>query len=284
MTWLLIDGNNLAWRSHYTLGQMTHKKRPVGVLYGVLRDIVFLQKHLHTEHTVVCFDHGKNKRLDIYPQYRKHRKPKTPEEKKARKSVGEQLLTLKTEILPRLGLKNVLFQEGYEADDVIASVCQNHENIIIASNDKDLYQLLREDVMIWNYKQWVTEDHFKNEYNVDPSLWPYVKSIAGCVSDNVKGIRGVGEITALKHLKGTLSTNCQTFKNITSLKGIALRDKNWELVRLPFSGCGTFNLIEDEIDTEQWDDVCKEFDFETLLGAATPRLRGRTLELHRSKT
>ncbi len=284
MTWLLIDGNNVAWKSHYTLGQMTHKKRPVGVLYGVLRDIVFLQKHLHTEHTVVCFDHGKNKRLDIYPQYRKHRKPKTPEEKKARKSVGEQLLALKTEILPRLGLKNVLFKEGYEADDVIASVCQNHENLIIASNDKDLYQLLREDVMIWNHKHWITKDHFINEYNVDPLLWPYVKAIAGCISDNVKGIRGVGEITALKHIKGSLGANTQTFKNITSLQGVALRDKNWELVRLPFSGCGSFRLIKDEIDTEQWDSICKEFGFESLMGAATPRERGRVLELSRSKT
>ncbi len=284
MTWLLIDGNNLAWRSHYTLGQMTHKKRSVGVLYGVLRDIVFLQKHLHTDHTAICFDHGKNKRLEIYPQYRKHRKPKTPEEKKARKSVGDQLLTLKTDILPRLGLKNVLFQEGYEADDVIASVCQNHENLIIASNDKDLYQLLREDVMVWNYKHLISKDHFKREYTINPGNWPTIKAITGCVSDNVKGIRGVGEITALKYLLVQLSPNSKTFKNIESPEGLKLRAKNLTLVKLPFPGCGPFNLVEDEIDLEQWNDVCKEYGFESLMGAVTPRERGRVLELSRSKT
>ncbi len=283
MTWLLIDGNNLAWRSHYTLGQMTHKKQSVGVLYGVLRDIVFLKKHLRTDHVAVCFDHGINKRSELYPQYRRHRKPKTSEEKKARVAVGEQLLDLKAEILPRLGLKNVLFYEGYEADDVIASLCQNHENLIIASNDKDLYQLLREDVMIWNYKQWITEDHFRNEYNVDPSLWPYVKAIAGCVSDNVKGIRGIGEITALKYVKGSLGANTQTFKAIMSSGGQSAIDRNLKLVKLPFSGCGRFRLVEEEIDSEQWDDVCGKYGFESLIGAAAPRARGHTLELHRGR-
>ncbi len=283
MTWLLIDGNNLAWRSHYTLGEMRYGKEQVGVIYGVLRDIVFLQKNLHVDHVAVCFDHGKNKRLEIYPQYRKHRKPKTPAEKKARAAVGDQLLALRTEILPRLGLKNVLFQEGYEADDVIASVCQNHENIIIASNDKDLYQLLREDVMVWNYKHWVTEDHFRNEYNVDPSLWPYVKAIAGCVSDNVKGIRGVGEITALKHVKGSLGANTQTFKAIMSFGGQSAIDKNLKLVKLPFPGCDSFNLIKDEINSLAWDNVCDEYGFESLIGAAAPRARGHTLELHQGR-
>ena len=106
MTWLLIDGNNLAWRSHYILGQMTHKGRSLGVLYGVLRDINFLQKHLRTDHVAVCFDHGTNKRLELYPQYRKHRAPKTALEKKGRKQVGEQILALRTQILPNLRLKN----------------------------------------------------------------------------------------------------------------------------------------------------------------------------------
>ena len=284
MTWLLIDGNNLAWRSHYTLGQMTYKDRPVGVLYGVLRDINFLQKHLRTDHVAVCFDHGINKRLELYPQYRKHRASKTALEKKGRKEVGEQILTLRTEILPYLGLKNVLFQDGYEADDVIASVCENHEDLVIVSNDHDLYQLLRDGVEIWNYKRWYSEDDFKREYGIDPNLWPYIKAISGCVSDNVKGIKGVGDITALKHVKGLLSPNCQATKNIIGAKGLALRDKNFRVVKLPFPGCGPFHLIEDKIDSKCWDDVCSEFGFETLLGAANPRARGRTLDVYRSKT
>ena len=119
----------------------------------------------------------------------------------------DQFKQLRKRILPRIGFNNNHLQTGYEADDLIAKyVKDNAEELVIASADNDLLQLLYfADFLNLSKNKLITSKSFFSEYGILPAQWGMVKQIAGCSSDNVKGIQGVGEITAIKYLKGELS-------------------------------------------------------------------------------
>jgi hypothetical protein len=108
--------------------------------------------------------------------------------------------------------------------------------LFVVSSDKDLWQLISERVSCWNpqTKKLISLRGFKKIYGIEPDDWIRVKSIAGCATDDIPGIVGVGEATAAKYLRGTLKKDSLAFGRIEAADDMIC--KNRVLVRLPFPG------------------------------------------------
>ena len=286
MEWLLIDVSNLGWRAAYTTGDLDN-----GVLYGILRQIPLLQDRFQTTRMAFCFDQGRPKRADLLPGYKA--KKHDPDREQLRTEVRRQLHHLRERILPRLGYRNVFGLDGYEADDVIAALTvqlgkDDANESVIVSSDADFWQLITQQCKCYNpvKKETTDAELFRRLTGLYwPLDWISVKALAGCVSDSIRGIEGVGEATAIKYLKGELKRDSAAVKKIEKSK--ALIQRNIDLVRLPFDAkCGPFELVDDEISIKEWKALCKELNMPSLADqpprggkrSTGPRHGGRTVE------
>lgn len=240
--YLVIDTPNLCYRAMYTTGGLSHEGQATGVVFGVLRDVQHLTRKFATDKVIFCFDHGKGLREQLVSTYKQARRDKEktldPEKAKAKRQMREQIQLLKTEYLAELGFQNVWYRDGYEADDLIATwtrfAMEDDEKAVIVSGDRDLFQLLRRNVTQYDpiQKKLFTHTWFEETYDIGPRDWRMVKAIAGCVSDSVDGVDGVGEKTAIKYMQGKLARHTSSYKKI-----VAAEDQiklNLKLVRLPF--------------------------------------------------
>lgn len=271
-TTLLIDVSNMAHRAFHTTGGLTHDGDATGVLYGVFRDVIEFRELFNAERIAFCFDGGWDKRIEVFPQYKSNRTARRHNmdegELEFRRDLRRQVYQLRSRLLNEAGFRNVLWQEGYEADDVIASVCGSHwYDFVIVSTDQDLFQCLSGDRVIqWNpiTKRATTQASFEAEYNICPPMWAHVKSIAGCSGDGVPGVKGVGEKTAAKWLGGKLNPKSKAHHSIVVNEKLIRR--NLELVRLPFPGCGPFDLSDDDVTKRSWDHVMNSLGMKSLIG------------------
>ena len=210
--WLVLDMDLLCHRAFHTTGELEFRGNKTGIVYGVLREILNLQERFSTNKIVFAWDLGDPLRREIYPAYKLNRQHFNldPQDGENRRQMRKQMLALRTEYLHGIGYRNIFFQEGHEADDVIASIVLNSlqpkEKAIIVSADQDLYQLLNHRVFIWNpvRKVLIDEANFSAFHGIEPARWHCVKAMAGCSSDNVKGIMGIGEVLAARFLQGQL--------------------------------------------------------------------------------
>ncbi len=172
---------------------------------------------------IVAFDKGKTFRHEKCASYKSGRM-ETPDELKNQFPVAKELLTA-------MGIKYYEC-DNYEADDIIgtfAKFCEDDPNFVgtIISSDKDLLQLIGHDVDIKLLKQKdyirYNEDSFKEAYGIEPKRVVDLKALMGDASDNIKGVKGIGEKTALKLLTeyGNLDN---IYANIDSIKG-SIHDK-----------------------------------------------------------
>jgi 5'-3' exonuclease len=170
------------------------------------------------------------------------------EEKKLMSEFFSQFDELREEILPRIGLVNNYLVTGFEGDDLIASICKNNSGVfVIVTSDEDMYQLLDDRIHIYDLrkKQDYTTDNFLTDYNIPVSEWVYVKATAGCITDNVKGIEGVGEKTVIKYINKELKETTKAYQAIKN--GMATIDRNYQLVILPLAGTPIIKLKEQKI-------------------------------------
>lgn len=254
--WILFDCDYLAHRAYYSMPRLEFEGMGTSVTFGFLSEVI-RQQNLHASGKVAfCFDKGKSLRKEIYGGYKDHSQLDEFEWKK-KKELHKQIHFLRDEYLIEIGYKNVFCQDGYEADDMIASICENlrpDERAVIVSADADLLQLLREDqIEIWNLskKKMITESAFYEEWGIEPSMWSEVKAIAGCVSDKVKGVKGVGEKKAAAFLRNEIKPGSIAGQNIVN--GSSTIERNRKLVRLPFKGTRHIvDLQEDKISRGQW--------------------------------
>ncbi len=279
-TWLVIDISALAYRALYTLGDLSFEGVSTGVTYGIFNSLMNLIDVHNTRNVVWAFDRGYDKRTELCPTYKQTRhKEEKPEITEARRSLRKQLYKLRTEYLPGVGYKNIFFQDGYEADDVIASVCQNldrGDTAVIVSSDEDLFQLLSPTVSMWLPKsKMVTQASFVEEWGIDPFMWADVKALAGCTSDNVQGIRGIGDKKACLYLRGKLKPDSKAFQLIA--ENGEVWKKNLPLVRLPFPGIEVFKAQEDLVDEEKWESLLESLGFKSLRGRSRGRERRERL-------
>lgn len=259
---LVLDANYLCHRAFHTpgRGKLAFKDRPTGVVYGFLQDLKNLLRDFQTKEVVFCWDMGKPLRAEIFPAYKANRVHNS--------AVIEQAELLQHEIIPRLGFSNNFAKAGYEADDVIAAVVRQGEadngvTDVIVSADQDLWQLLMKDnTECWNpqQKRMMTEPLFTEKYKIGPEWWPEVKAVAGCVSDNIKGVPGIGQVTALKYFQNTRSVSTRACKKIEEYEWRS----NLKLTKLPLDGIGTPNLKDDEFDPEAWAALCHEYGMRSL--------------------
>lgn len=281
MQTLLIDSNYLCYRSFFTTGSMKSGGLPTGVIYGFLRDMVTLQDRFSTNNLIFCFDHGRGLREKAFPFYKAKRREKQKQDIAKTleyEELREQICELKEQILPELGITAICYTDGYEADDVIASFVFNnldHANdLVIVSGDKDLYQLLLPGVTMFNPRGEVTMNRkrFKKEYGIPPCDWPEVKAIAGCVSDDIPGIKGVGEKTALKYMQWELNEKLASYKKIRESR--ELIERNLKLIKLPYEGCPVFKIPTRPMETinqKLWKQVMDRFDIKSLRSPRSQR-------------
>jgi len=221
---LLIDGSNLMFRAYYATaysGNLMQNSRGeyTNAVFGMANMLNLILKE-EFSHILVAFDKGKSTyRHKEYEAYKAGRKP-MPDE------FREQLPLIK-EITERLGIFTYE-TEALEADDIIGILTKKYyddfDDIEIISNDKDLYQLLNHKVNMRISKRGLepekifTEKTLDEELGIKPKQVPDLKGLMGDASDNLPGIPGVGEKTALKLIKeyGDIET---LLKNVNELKG-----------------------------------------------------------------
>jgi 5'-3' exonuclease len=276
-THLLIDSNFLAYRSYHAMGELSFGAIKTGVIYGFLKEVIGLQDRFGTDCVVFCFDLGNPKRKEIMPCYKQKRhalREMTEEARESRLFMRAQVDKLREEYLPRIGYKNIHAQWGYEADDVIASVCTTlpeGDDAIIVSADGDLYQLLSERVSIFQPKmfkrdaRFITLQSFKKQHGIHPKHWARVKALAGCVSDEIPGVEGVGEKTALKFLRGELKKGSVARLAIRKAFDAGAVALNLRVVGLPYVGTQVFKLQKDELSHEGWQEVCASLGLRSLV-------------------
>ena len=202
---ILVDGNNLVFRSYYATAyngnfMKNSKGFPTNALFGFANMINKIVLEEKPTYMIVAFDKGKTFRHAKYPEYKAGRS-ETPEELKVQMPLAKELLT-------HMGIK--YFEcDNYEADDIIgtfAAYCDHDPNFIgtIISSDRDLLQLISPDVDIKLLKQKdyirYNEETFKEAYGIDPINIIDLKALMGDSSDNIPGVAGIGEKTALKLL------------------------------------------------------------------------------------
>lgn len=203
---LLVDGNNLLFRSYYATAytgniMKNSKGFPTNALYGFLGMINKIITEEKPEYMMVAFDIGKNFRLEKYQDYKAGRN-KTPDELK------QQMPYART-LLQAMGIKYYEL-EPYEADDIIGTFAKmvnddpNFDGTIVSS-DKDLIQLIGNDldIKLLKQKDYVryNEESFYNEWHIKPINIIDYKAIAGDSSDNIPGVKGIGDKGALSLLE-----------------------------------------------------------------------------------
>ncbi len=281
-TILIIDVSHLCYRALYSTADLSHDGVRTGVVYGTLREIMELRITFNADITAFCFDSQHSKRKEIFPEYKSNRRkateitnngePTVPltEEEKAWLEMHRQMLALRLKYLSWAGFKNLMIKQGYEADDLAASIVQNSikddDTVFLVTGDKDYYQLLRHNVIMYDsiHRKRTTLQSFTKEHKFTPDKWPEYQSICGCSTDTVPGIPGVGPVNAALYCRiGGDKMPARMHLAIDSRKGREIRARNLKLVKLPFEGCPKFELKPDTFDLKGWRKVCDE------LGAAT---------------
>ncbi|HIS90061.1 MAG TPA: DNA polymerase I [Candidatus Faecisoma merdavium] len=220
---ILVDGNNLLFRSYYATAyngnfMKNSKGFPTNALFGFANMMHKIIDEENPTYIMVAFDKGKTFRHDKYDFYKQGR-IETPNELKLQFPKAKELLNA-------MGIKYYEI-DNYEADDIIgtfAEYCNKDPNFIgtIISSDKDLLQLISNDIDIKLLKQKdylrYNEDTFSKEYGIKPINIIDLKALMGDASDNIPGVKGIGEKTALKLLQ-EYKTLDGIYENIDKIKG-----------------------------------------------------------------
>jgi DNA polymerase-1 len=195
---LLVDGHHLAYRTFHALkGLTTSRGEPVQAVYGFAKSLLKALKE-DGDSVIVVFDaKAPSFRHEAYEGYKAGRAP-TPED------FPRQLALIK-ELVDLLGLAR-LEVPGYEADDVLASLAKKAEKegyeVRILTADKDLYQLLSDRIHVLHPEGYlITPAWLWEKYGLRPDQWADYRALTGDESDNLPGVKGIGEKTARKLLE-----------------------------------------------------------------------------------
>lgn len=215
---IIIDGNSLANRAFYAMPYLTNrKKQPSGAVFGFANIVTKLIAEQRPDFFAVAFDHArKTFRNEIYAEYKGTRKETAPD-------LIFQFGIIK-EMLNDMGIKTFEVS-GIEADDIIGTISKlsGIQNILV-TGDRDLLQLISPSTQVWLTRKGVTEvDVFdevalQEKYGLKPSGIIDLKALMGDTSDNIPGIAGVGEKTALSLLEKYESLD-GVFENVENVTG-----------------------------------------------------------------
>ena len=224
---ILLDGNSLSYRAFYAMPALQNKSGLyTNSVYGFTLMLERMLEDIKPKYALVAFDKGKQTfRHKTYKDY-KGTRDKTPSE------LVEQFGYVR-ELLDSYGIK---YEEhfDYEADDIIGSYAKLAEKagleVIIISGDKDLTQLASDNITIYYTRRGVTEvDHYTPEfinekYGLSPEQIIDMKGLMGDKSDNIPGVAGIGEKTAIK-LLAEYKTVENVLDNIDNISGKKLKER-----------------------------------------------------------
>jgi DNA polymerase I len=214
----LIDAYGLCYRAFYAVRGLSNSKgQPTNAVFGFINILRKLLTDLKPTHVAACFDVGKKtKRHEKFADYKVQRQA-MPDDLVSQIKLIHELL--KSYNIPVLQL------EGYEADDVMATLAFKYASkdtdVVIVTEDKDMGQLVdRGPVKVYSARQGkvLHQADIEEKFGVRPDQIVDYIALAGDTSDNIPGVAGVGEVTACKLLKefGTLEN---IYKNIDNIKG-----------------------------------------------------------------
>ncbi|MFZ9668759.1 MAG: DNA polymerase I [Solirubrobacterales bacterium] len=219
----LIDGNSLAYRAFFALpdSMATSDGRPTNAIFGLASMLVKLISEYRPRQIVVAWDAGMSGREEVYPEYKAHRPPKPD-------LLRDQWPHL-VELVEAFGYPNVSV-EGYEADDVIATLATEATargiDTVVVTGDRDAFQLVGDHVRVMATTKGITETVLYDEsgvlerYGVRPDQVTDLIGLKGDSSDNIPGVPGIGDKTAAALLEefGTLEAVLENVDDISGAK------------------------------------------------------------------
>ena len=235
---LLIDGHSMAYRAFYALPAenfTTAQGQHTNAIYGFATMLLSLLSSEKPTHVAVAFDVSrKTFRSEIFPEYKANR-AKTPDEFRSQMSYLHELVTA-------FGI-TTFEVEGFEADDVIATITKQAERegaeILICTGDRDSFQLVNEKTTVLYPKRGVsdlsrmTPDAVQEKYGMSPEQYPDFAALRGDPSDNLPSVPGVGEKTAAKWVVeyGSLHELIANIDKLGGKVGQSLRDSINDVIR-----------------------------------------------------
>lgn len=281
---LLIDGTNLVYRAFFALPRTlsTSKGILTNAVYGFTSMILKILADIKPDGIAVAFDMaGPTFRHQDFEQYKAQR-PEMPDE-----LIGQ--LSKVREIVESLNIP-IYEKEGFEADDVLGTIAKKAEEegheVIIATGDRDVFQLISPLIKMMAPQKGISDitlydrDKMMARYNIPPEKVPDFIGLKGDTSDNIPGVPGIGEKTALDLIKkfGSLESVLDNVDKIPGKLGEILKENkeqaimSKELATIVLNVPLEFNL--DEIETGKWDpekvsEVFEKYEFRTLLSRFT---------------
>ncbi|MFC1722434.1 5'-3' exonuclease H3TH domain-containing protein [Patescibacteria group bacterium] len=227
---LLIDTFNFLHRAYHALPKTLTDKEgsPTNAVYGVTSMLINVFGQLKPDYALAALDDvAPTFRVEEFTGYKAHRKPMDED-------LSVQIPKV-FEIIDAFGVKKEVLI-GYEADDIIGTMSERFGgetlDVIIISNDKDLWQLVKPNVMVMNpttngQADWLGEKEVITRMGFPPSLIPDYKGLRGDPSDNIPGVYGIGDKTATNLIKEFGGID-EIYQNINKIESMSTRKKLME--------------------------------------------------------
>jgi len=279
----LIDGNSFCYRAYYAIRSLSNSKgQPTNAVYGFVTMLNKIVKENKPDMLALAFDlKGPTFRHKKYEEYKIHRKP-----------MPDDLVSQIPYIKEVVAAYNIPIYEvqGYEADDVLATLAKKAEEhdieTFIVTGDKDALQLVGSHIKVYSpHKEGFVYDakRVKETYGVEPEHMIDIMSLMGDATDNIPGVKGIGEKTAVE-LIGEFGSLDNLLKNIDKIKSESrkkmLKD-NIEMARLSRELAILDTDVPMKIDFKELElkepdqprlmELFKELEFKSLLKDVTPR-------------
>lgn len=238
--WLIVDMNYaLNWK-FYSGGNREPRKTLLCV-FDFLQEI---RVKFEAGSTALCFDQKPYKRTELYASYKAGRGDYS--DRDGLTGLVPQFQTW----LRKCGYRNVLMHKGYEADDVMAAVAKSlapTSRGVVITEDRDLYQVVSPTVSVFHPNKDELREYasWEQAFGIVPSTWATVKAIAGCSADNVLGLYGVGEETALRYVRQSGRGPLKKKAEIRDFMLTPNFERNLKLVTLPWPGLPPLTLLRD---------------------------------------
>lgn len=244
---LLIDFNNLVFCSHYTNPQLNKYGENIGTVKNFFYKLRSLKTTFEPDYIVFASDLSRAKtfRRKLFNKYKAQRKPMDPD-------IGRQMEII-SKLISLCGFP-IYNSPEYEADDIIGMISKYCEEknyqVIIISSDRDLYQLLSDNVFLMSPKsnQLLDKDWLHNNYHLTPDQWVDIKILQGDRSDNIPGVPGIGEVSALNLIKAFGNIN-EIYNNLNKIvekirKLLINGEQDIELTRKLVTIVRDYNIIK----------------------------------------
>lgn len=218
---VLVDGSSYLYRAFHAFPPLTNSTgEPTGAMYGVLNMLKSLISQVQPSHIAVVFDaKGKTFRDEMFEQYKSHRPPMPDDLRKQIQPLHD--------IIHALGIP-LLVIEGVEADDVIGTLAvaasKANQKVLISTGDKDMAQLVDDNIMLINTMNNTLLDREAviEKYGIPPELIIDYLALMGDSADNIPGVAGVGEKTALGLLQG-IGSMAEIYANLDKVAELPIR-------------------------------------------------------------